>query len=142
MISIDSWALFITALVFTLSFVLKTLFFEPLARAMEKRSQSLDEASDLWDEATRATESAENTIAVAIQDARNTGYSVLDKARGEAQQGAKAELDKARLEAQAVIREGRLALSRQAAQAVKDLEQTSSHLASELTHRILGRDVT
>ena len=141
MISVNAWALFITALVFTLVLVLKNLFFESLARAMAERKRRLDEAADLWDEARRSIGEADNTIVSAIQETRNEGYGLLDEARSEAQQTAQDELDEARLDAQKQIQEGRDALSRLADQAVKDLEQRADGLASEIASRILGREV-
>ena len=141
MISVDATALVILALVFVLVLILKNLFFEPLAQAMEERERRVKNAQAQWDEAAQSIDAADSRIAKAVQSARNEGYSLLDSVRGEATESARAEVDRERTAAQEKIQKAVQTLSDQTDQALADLETRSDDLAAEIATKILGRDV-
>ena len=141
LISIDVTALIISALVFGLVFVLKNTFFEPLAQAMETRRDRIDRAATAWDDAGKTIEKARAEVAAAVQATRNEGYQLLDEARTEAQQKARAELEEGRAAAQKQIADAIKRLSDETDKAVQKLERDADALASQIASRILGRDV-
>lgn len=141
MISVDATALIIMALVFALVLVLKNLFFEPLAQAMEARQERIDRADHAWSSAQKTIEEARNRVSGAVGAARNEGYGILDETRAEAQTKARAELERHRAEAHEQIVEAKKRLQEETARAVRELESQADTLASSLASRILGRDV-
>jgi F-type H+-transporting ATPase subunit b len=141
LISVDATAFIIMALVFALVLVLKNLFFEPLARAMETREARIATAARAWDDAQKTIADARSRVNQAVQGARNEGYALLDEARTDALQKARAGVDESRDTAQKQIGEARRALEEETARAVRELEQQADALAGSLAARILGRDV-
>lgn len=141
MISVDATAFIILVLVFALVLVLKNLFFEPLAQAIETREARLERARNAWGDAEREIDEARARVAGAVQSARNEGYELLDQARGEAQTTARAEVDSSRSEAQEQIAEARQQLAEETDRAVRQLESEANALAASIATRILGRDV-
>jgi len=128
-------------LVFALVLVLKSLFFEPLARTMETRKERIDRAARAWDEAQKTIQAASAEVTAAVTTARNDGYGLLDRARSEALAKARAELDSNRDEAQKQLNEARKELAEASDRAVRELEGQADALARSLASRILGRDV-
>lgn len=141
MISVDATAFIILALVFLLVLVLKNLFFEPLAQAIETREGRIERAASAWGDAERDISEASTRVANAVQAARNEGYELLDEARAEAQARARADVDQNRAEAQKEIAEARQELSRETDRAVSELENEANTLAASIASRILGREV-
>ena len=141
MISVDVTAFIICALVFALVFVLKNLFFEPLARAIETREDKISHAASAWDDAQRTIENARAEVASAVQETRNEGYQKLDRERSDAQGKARAELDASREQAHKQLDDARKRLSDETDRAVLALEREASALAAEIASRILGREV-
>lgn len=141
MISIDVTALIISVLVFGLVFVLKNAFFEPLATAMETRQDRVERAASAWDDAQKTISDSRAEVAAAVQQTRNEGYRLLDEARSDAQQTARAELDQGRESSQKQIADAKKRLSDEADKAVLKLERDAESLAGEIASRILGRDV-
>lgn len=129
------------ALVFALVLVLKSLFFEPLAQAMETRQERLDRAENAWSDAQKTIEEASNRVGAAVTAARNEGYGILDKTRAEAQSKARADVEQQRDEAHRQIAEAKKRLQEEAERAVQELEGQAETLAASLASRILGRDV-
>ncbi len=129
------------ALVFALVLVLKTLFFEPLARAMETRKERVDRAAQAWDEAQKTIRSATADVASAVAAARSEGYGLLDRARTEAVTKARAELESIRTATQAQLSDAKKQLVDASDRAVRELEGQADALARSLASRILGRDV-
>lgn len=141
MISVDATALVIMALVFALVLVLKSLFFEPLARTMETRKERIDRAAQAWDEAQKTIRAAAAEVTGAVTAARNDGYGLLDRARSEAMANARAELDSSREQAQNQVNDAKKQLADASDRAVSELEGQADALARSLAGRILGRDV-
>ena len=141
MISVDSTALVIMALVFALVLVLKSLFFEPLARTMETRQERIHRAARAWDEAQRTIRAASAEVAAAVTAVRNEGYELLDRARAEALSRARADIDASREDAQKQLGEAKNAMAEASDRAVRELEVQAEILARSLASRILGRDV-
>jgi F0F1-type ATP synthase membrane subunit b/b' len=141
LISVDATAFVIMALVFALVLVLKSLFFEPLARTMEARNERIDRAARAWDEAQKTIRAASAEVAAAVTAARNEGYGHLDRARTEALAAARAELDSSRDEAQKQLSEAKRQLAEVSDGAVRELEAQAEAMARSLAGRILGRDV-
>jgi F-type H+-transporting ATPase subunit b len=141
LISVDATAFVIMALVFALVLVLRSLFFEPLARAIETRASRISRAASAWDDAQKTIRDASGRVGAAVQGARNEGYQDLDRARTEAQTRARAGLEQTRGSAQQEIAEARERLRAESDRAVRDLEKQADALASSLASRILGRDL-
>ncbi len=141
MISVDVTSLVICLLVFGLVFVLKNLFFEPLAQAMETRQAQVDKAATASDAAKQTIEAARQQLASAVQSIRNDGYKLLDGARMEAQTQGRSEVDQGRTRAQALVADAKSKLSEESDRAVKALESDSDALATEIASRILGREI-
>jgi F-type H+-transporting ATPase subunit b len=141
LISVDFTALIVMALVFALVLVLKNLFFEPLAQAMETRQETIDRAASAWDDAQKTIQDASRQVTSAVQGARNEGYGQLDDVRSDAQSKARSEVDRAREESQAQIAAGRERLQEEADRAIQELESEADALAASIASRILGRDV-
>jgi F0F1-type ATP synthase membrane subunit b/b' len=141
LISVDATALVIMALVFALVLVLKSLFFEPLARTMETRNERIDRAARAWDEAQSTIRAASAEVAAAVSSARNEGYGLLDRARTEALAKARETLDSSREEVQIQLNEAKKDLADASNRAVRELEAQAEALARSLASRILGRDV-
>jgi F0F1-type ATP synthase membrane subunit b/b' len=129
------------ALVFALVLVLKTLFFEPLARAMETRTERIERAARAWDDAQKTIRAASAEVAAAVTAARNEGYGLLDRARTDALAKARAVLDSSRDEAQKRVTDAKKELAEASDRAVRELEGQAETLARALASRILGRDV-
>jgi F0F1-type ATP synthase membrane subunit b/b' len=141
LISVDATAFVIMALVFGLVLVMKSLFFEPLARTMEARQERIERAARAWEEAQSTIRAAAGEVTAAVGAARNEGYGLLERARTEAQTKARADLDRSREEAQRQLEDAKKDLAEAAAQAVRDLEGQAETLARSLASRILGREV-
>jgi F-type H+-transporting ATPase subunit b len=141
LISVDATAFVIMALVFALVLVLRSLFFEPLARAIENREGRFSRAATAWDDAQKTIREASARVAGAVQSARNEGYQALDRERSEAQTKTRNELERSREAAQLEIAEARKRLRDESDRAVRDLEKQAETLASSLASRILGRDL-
>jgi ATP synthase F0 subunit b len=141
LISVDATAFIILALVFALVLVLKNLFFEPLATAIETREGRIERAANAWGDAEREIAEARARVSSAVQSTRNEGYTLLDDARGEAQSKARAEIDASRSEAQQQIADARAELAQETERAVAKLESEANALAAGIASRILGRDV-
>jgi F-type H+-transporting ATPase subunit b len=141
LISVDATAFVIMALVFLLVLVMKSLFFEPLARTMEAREARIERAARAWDEAQSTIRAAAAEVTAAVGSARNEGYGLLEQARAEAQTRARADLDRSREEAQKQLEAAKKDLADSAARAVRDLEGQAEALARSLASRILGREV-
>jgi F0F1-type ATP synthase membrane subunit b/b' len=141
LISVDATAFVIMALVFALVLVLKSLFFEPLARTMETRQERIDRAARAWNEAQKTIRAASAEVTAAVTEARNEGYGLLDRARAEALEKARAELDASREDAQTQLGDARKQLAEASDRAVRELEAQAESLARSLASRILGRDV-
>lgn len=141
LISVDATAFIILVLVFGLVLVLKNLFFEPLAQAIETREFRIERAAHAWSDAEREIAEAKARVTSAVQSARNEGYAQLDEARSEAQTRARGDVDASRTEAQAQIAGARAELARETERAVRKLESEADALASGIASRILGRDV-
>ena len=141
MISVDATAFVIMALVFALVLVLKSLFFEPLARTMETRRERIDRAARAWDEAQKTIRAASSEVTTAVTAARNEGYGLLDRARAEALAMARAGLDASREDAQKQLGEAKKELAEASDRAVRELEAQAETLARSLASRILGREV-
>lgn len=141
MISVDATALAIMALVFALVLVLKSLFFEPLALAMETRQERIERAARAWDEAQSTIRAASAEVTAAVTAARNEGYGLLDRGRTEALAKARAELDSSREAAQNQLNEAKKELAEASNRAVRELEKQAEALARSLASRILGRVV-
>lgn len=142
MISVDATALVILALVFVLVLILKNVFFEPIAQAIEERERRVTQAQKEWDDASRSIAQADSRIAEAVQSARNEGYTLLDSTRGEATDKARAEVDVERTAAQEKIHQAVQELSHQTDRALNDLEARADALAAEIATKLLGREVT
>lgn len=141
MISVDATAFIILALVFALVLVLKNLFFEPLARAMEQRNTRIEKARNAWADAEATIERARSEVQAAVQAARNEGYGLLDAERKKAQLKAREDLDAGRDRAQQRIDEAKKKLADETARAVRELESEANTLAASIATRILGREV-
>jgi ATP synthase F0 subunit b len=141
LISVDATAFIILALVFALVLVLKNLFFEPLAQAIETRESRIERAAHAWGDAEREIGEAKTRVTRAVQSARNEGYALLDEARSEAQTRARAEVDASRTGSQERIAEARAELARETERAVQKLESEANALAASIASQILGRDV-
>lgn len=141
MISVDATALAIMALVFALVLVLKSHFFEPLARTIEIRKERIDRAARAWDDAQQTIRDAAAEVTAAVTSARNEGYGLLDRARTEALAKARTELESSRDEAQNQLNEAKKQLAEASDRAVAELEGQADALARSLASRILGRDV-
>jgi F0F1-type ATP synthase membrane subunit b/b' len=141
LISVDATAFVIMALVFALVLVLKSLFFEPLARTMETRTERMERAARAWDDAQKTIRAASSEVTAAVTAARNEGYGLLDRARADAMAKARAELDSSRDEAQNQLNQAKKELSEASDRAVRELESQADALARSLASRILGRDV-
>jgi len=141
LISVDATAFVIMALVFALVLVLKSLFFEPLARTMETRKERIERAAHAWNEAQKTIRAAAAEVTGAVTAARNEGYGLLDRARTEAQSNARVKLDSSREEAQNVRNDAKRELTEASDRAVRELEGQADALARSIASRILGRDV-
>jgi F0F1-type ATP synthase membrane subunit b/b' len=141
LISVDATALVIMALVFALVLLLKSLFFEPLARTMEARQDRIDRAARAWDDAQSTIRAASAEVAAAVSAARNEGYVLLDRARAEALAKARTELDTSREEVQKRLNGAKKELAEASSRAVRELEGQAETLARSLASRILGREV-
>ena len=141
MISVDATAFIILALVFALVLVLKHLFFEPLARAIEQRHERIEKARNAWSDAEATIERARSEVQAAVQAARNEGYGLLDDERRKAQLRARGDLDAGRDRAQRRIEEAKKKLADETSRAVSDLESEAEALAASIASRILGREV-
>jgi F-type H+-transporting ATPase subunit b len=141
LISVDATALIVMVLVFALVLVLKNLFFEPLAQAMETRQDRIDRAASAWDDAQKTILDASQRVNASVQSARNEGYGRLDASRTEAQVKARSEVDQARAETQERIASARKTLHDEAERAIRELENQADSLAASIAARILGRDV-
>jgi F0F1-type ATP synthase membrane subunit b/b' len=141
LISVDATALVIMALVFALVLVLKSLFFEPLARTMETRNERIDRAARSWEDAQKTIRAAAAEVTAAVTASRNEGYGLLDRARTEALATARAKLESSRDEAQNQLNEAKKQLAEASDRAVAELEGQAGALARSLASRILGRDV-
>ncbi len=129
------------ALVFALVLVLKSHFFEPLARTIEIRKERIDRAARAWDDAQQTIRDAAAEVTAAVTSARNEGYGLLDRARTEALAKARTELESSRDEAQTQLNEAKKQLAEASDRAVAELEGQADALARSLASRILGRDV-
>lgn len=141
MISVDATALVIMALVFALVLVLKSLFFEPLARTMETRQERIDRAARAWDDAQKTIRAAAAEVTAAVTATRSEGYGLLDRSRAEALARARTDLGTSREDAQKQLGEAKKELAEATGRAVAELEVQAESLARSLATRILGRDV-
>lgn len=141
MISVDATALVIMALVFALVLVLKSLFFEPLARTMETRQERIDRAARAWDDAEKTIRAAAAEVTAAVTATRSEGYGLLDRSRAEALARARMDLGESREDAQKQLGEAKKELAEATGRAVAELEVQAESLARSLATRILGRDV-
>ena len=141
MISIDFTSVVIAVLVFGLVFVLKNYFFEPVACAMEERQRKIEEAEYKWTDVQTAIETAREQLSDAVQMERNKGYELLEGARVDAQKQAQVALDKERAQIQKQTTDAKERLSKEADQAVLNLEKDAEIMAAQVVSRILGREV-
>ena len=141
MLSVDTTAFVLLAIVFTLVFVLKNNFFEPLAKASETRQAGVERAANAWADAQRTIEEAQGSLDDAVQQMRNAGYEQLDRSRGEAQKRARTKLDLSREAAQQQVAEAKKELRAETDEAIKSLQVQADGFARSLASRILGRNV-
>ncbi len=135
----DFTALIIAAIVVVLALVLKTQFFEPLARAMETREATSASARNRLRNAEAAAKGANDRLEAALAAARKEGYDAMDRIRGDAAREADAVLAAADERARERIAEGRARLDEQARRAAAELEAAAADLGSELAARVLRR---
>ncbi len=141
MLSVDATAFVILAIVFTLVFVLKNHFFEPLTTAIETRQAGIERAANAWADAQRTIEEAQGRLQDAVQRTRNSGYEQLDRSRGEAQKTARTELDRSREAAQQQVAEAQKQLRAETDEAIESLQAQADGFARSIASRILGRDI-
>ena len=135
----DLTALIVSAIVVCLTLVLRTQFFEPLARAMEARQAETTGARQVREQAEADIAAADAGVARAVARVREEGYREMDRIRREAGERAEAKLRDAREQAARTLAEGKASLREQAARASNDLERAAESLASDLAARVLRR---
>ncbi len=135
----DLTALIVSAIVVCLTLILKTQFFEPLARAMEAREKEIGEARHGRDQGEADITAAEARVADAVAAVREEGYREMDGIRREAGERGEATLVAARDHAAATLAAGKDSLREQTTRAESELERTADGLASDLAARILRR---
>ena len=135
----DFTALIVSAIVVCLTLVLKTQFFEPLARAMEARAAGIGDARRMRELAQTGVAAADARVAQAIAGVRDDGYREMDRIRREASERAEATLHAARAQAAKTLAAGKASLREQTTRAASELEATAASLAADLAARILRR---
>lgn len=135
----DLTALIVSAIVVCLTLVLKTQFFEPLARAMEAREAETTGARHVREQAEADVAAADAGVERAIAAVREEGYREMDRIRREAGERAEARLQEAREQAARTLEEGKDSLREQAVRAASDLDRTAESLAGDLAARVLRR---
>ncbi len=135
----DLTALIVSAIVVCLTLILKTQFFEPLARAMEAREKEFGEARQGRNQGAAEIAAAEARVTDAVAAVREDGYREMDRIRREAGERAEATLLVARDQAAATLAAGKDSLREQTLRAEAELERTAHGLASDLAARILRR---
>ena len=135
----DLTALIVSAIVVCLTLVLKTQFFEPLARAMEAREDQVGGAQQGREQAEAAVAAAEAQVAEAVAEVREVGYREMDRIRREASLRAETTLQTAREQAQETLEAGKDSLREATNRAASDLDRAAESLASDLAARVLRR---
>ncbi|MBE6989991.1 MAG: ATP synthase F0 subunit B [Ruminococcaceae bacterium] len=123
---------------FTLLFVLKTFLFDPLTRHMDERQSRIDAGRE---EARRAQEARDEAAAAAEESWRaRTGEAEAMLARRKTQDEAARAcvLDEAHQQAAQAVREARLRVAQEEAEAREILSREDDRLARELAERLLS----
>lgn len=135
----DFTALLISGIVVLLALVLKSWFFEPLARAVEERENRYGRSRTELQEKQGRLAAARTRLETALAETRRAGYDEMDRVRREAGASAEKLLEEARGRARKILDEGKASLERDTAGAEAALSTTADELAGDLTARLLRR---
>lgn len=135
----DLTALIVSVIVVALVLVLKSQFFEPLARVLEHRELERGAAREERRSAAETSRTARERTEEAVAGARRAGYAEMDRLRQEAGEEAGQRLEAARRSAQGMVAAGRVQLRDESARAEAELESEAQQLGAELTARVLPR---
>lgn len=135
----DLTALIVSVIVVCLTLVLKTQFFEPLARAIEAREHDAGNARRGREQAEADVAAAEEQVASAIAAVREEGYREMDRIRREASARAEEALQTARDQAAQRLDAGKESIREQTTRAAAELDRAAEGLAHDLAARVLRR---
>jgi len=124
-------------LVILLHFYLKSVFFGPLARTLQKRREATEGARELAEGSMKRAAEKSAEYEAALQQARSAIYREQDEARRQWLDDQTRQVDEARTKAHEAIHGAAAAIGAEAASARRDLEGQSSELAEQIARRVL-----
>ena len=124
-------------LVVLLHFYLKSVFFAPLARTLQKRREATEGARELARASMKRAAEKSAEYEAALQQARSTIYREQEEARRKWLDDQARQIEEARKHAHEAIHTASGVIGAQAASARHDLESQSSDLAEQIAGRLL-----
>jgi F-type H+-transporting ATPase subunit b len=128
-------------LVILLHFFLKYSFFRPLERVLKARFEATEGARQRAAETVARAEEKSKEYEAAMRAARAEIYQAQEQLHQRLEEERKSEVHVARAGAEEAIRQAKVLLAADVAQAKKELEQQSEMLAGQIADVVLGRSV-
>ena len=128
-------------LVIGLHFFLKYSFFGPLERVLKARFEATEGARQRAAETVARAEEKTKEYEAALRAARAEIYQAQEQLHQRLEAERKSEVQVARAGAEESIRQAKVLLAADVAQAKKELEQQSEILAAQIADVVLGRSV-
>ena len=122
-------------------FFLKTVFFRPLVRIMERREERVESAREIYERANAEAEEALAEEKQQLNRARRNAADHREALRKEAQERRAELLADVKKDAEAQLETVRAKLAEQVESERAALEGRSRELADEMAERLLGRAV-
>lgn len=134
----DLSAVWVIAVVLTLSVVLDRLLFRPLLRVMREREQAIRSARELAEASAAKAKVAAEEFEARTLAARSEVDAQIDAMRRQALERRGELIEKTRQEAEAAVAEATARIRSQAEDARARLEREADELADAVVERVLG----
>jgi len=127
------------ALILLMIYVLNRTFFRPINRIIEARVKNKGGRFTEADEILNQVSEKQARYNVAMLEARNEGYQLIEKERAEALRRRETEINQAKEEVAATLAQEKEGLTRQTAQAREIIAREADEMAKKISANILNR---
>jgi F-type H+-transporting ATPase subunit b len=127
------------ALILLMIYVLNRTFFRPINRIIEARVKNKGGRFTEADEILNQVGEKQARYNVAMLEARNEGYQLIEKERAEALRRRETEINQAKEEVSATLAQEKEGLTRQTVQAREIIAREADEMAKKISANILNR---
>ncbi len=127
--------------ILVLYFILKKLLFKPVTKHMNERSQKIQDALDMAEDAKKQVEEMKSEYDAKLKQAKDEGQKIIDDYQKMAEKGYNAIMTSAREEANHIIENAKSELAVEKEQLITSMKKEMSDLVLSASEKVLKENL-